>query len=53
MYLRPSEADVAILDTVLNQVQDIEKDLDTCFLRIERIESKIDDLIQNRNEPRK
>ena len=53
MYLRPNDEDIMLLDTVLNQVQDIEKDLDTCFYRIERIEKKIDELIIDRNGSRR
>ena len=48
MYLRPDDEDIMLLDTVLDQVQNIEKDLDTCFYRIERIETKIDELIEDR-----
>ena len=50
IYIRPTDKDIMTLDTVLGQVNDIEKDLDTCFLRIESIESKIDVLIKNRNK---
>lgn len=50
MYLRPDDEDIMLLDTVLDQVQNIEKDLDTCFYRIERIETKLDELIEDRNE---
>jgi len=49
MYIRPTEEDILLLDTVLRQVEDIGKDLDTCFMRIKTIESKIDELIKNRN----
>ena len=40
-----TEKDVMVLDTMLNQVQDIEKDIDTLHIRIDRIEDKIDELI--------
>lgn len=53
MYLRPDDEDIMLLDTVLDQVQNIEKDLDTCFYRIERIEKKIDELIIDRNGSRR
>ena len=42
----PTENDVMVLDTMLNQVQDIEKDLDTLHIRMDRIEDKIDDMLE-------
>ena len=42
----PTENDVLVLDTMLNQVQDIEKDLDTLHIRMNRIEDKIDDMLE-------
>jgi hypothetical protein len=50
VYIIPTDEDIMMLDTVLNQVNNIEKDLDTCFLKIESIESKIDVLIKSRNK---
>jgi len=50
VYIIPTDEDIMMLDTVLNQVNNIEKDLDTCFFRIESIESKIDVLIKSRNK---
>ena len=47
-YIKPTNDDLLALDSVLTQVNNIEKDLDTCFFRIERIESKIDELIKDR-----
>jgi hypothetical protein len=40
-----TENDIMVLDTMLNQVQCIEKDIDTLHIRIDRIEDKIDELI--------
>ena len=47
MYLRKeiTEEDVMILDTMLNQVEGIEKDIDSLSWRIDRIEEKIDELL--------
>ena len=42
----PTQEDVMVLDTMLNQVQDIEKDLDTLHIRMDRIEDKIDDMLE-------
>ena len=42
----PTENDVLVLDTMLNQVQDIEKDIDTLHIRMNRIEDKIDDMLE-------
>jgi hypothetical protein len=42
-----TEEDIMVLDTMLNQVQDIEKDIDTLHIRIDRIEDKIDVLIED------
>ena len=41
-----TEKDIMVLDTMLNQVQNIEMDIDTLHIRIDRIEDKIDDLIE-------
>ena len=40
-----TEEDIMVLDTMLIQVKDIEKDIDTLHIRIGRIEDKIDALI--------
>ena len=42
----PTEEDIMELDTMLNQVNNIELDIDTLHIRIDRIEDKIDDLIE-------
>ena len=42
--------DIMVLDTMLIQVQCIEKDIDTLNIRINSIEDKIDDLIQDQKE---
>tara|TARA_Y100001937_G_scaffold3868_1_gene5151 strand:- start:386 stop:772 length:387 start_codon:yes stop_codon:yes gene_type:complete len=42
--------DIMVLDTMLIQVQCIEKDIDTLNIRINSIEDKIDDLIKDQNE---
>ena len=39
-----------VLDTMLIQVQCIEKDIDTLNIRINRIEDKIDDLIEEQDD---
>ncbi len=41
----PTENDIMVLDTIEQQVGDIEKDIDTLHIRINRIEDKIDALI--------
>lgn len=45
----PTEHDVMVLDTIEQQVGDIEKDIDTLHIRINRIEDKIDALIIEQN----
>ena len=45
-----TEEDIMILDTMLIQVQDIEMDIDTLHIRIDRIEDKIDDLIEEQSK---
>jgi len=42
----PTEHDIMVLDTIENQVNNIEMDIDTLHIRINRIEDKIDDLIE-------
>ena len=39
-----TEEDIMVLDTMLIQVQDIEKDIDTLHIRMDRIESKIEEV---------
>jgi len=46
----PTAEDHATLDTMLTQVQDIEMDIDTLHVRIDRIEDKIDALIEDQAE---
>jgi len=46
----PTEQDVMVLDTMLNQVNNIELDIDTLHIRINRIEDKIDDLIDEQTK---
>ncbi len=46
----PTEDDHLVLDTMLNQVQNIEMDIDTLHIRIDRIEDKIDDLIEEQRK---
>ena len=46
----PTAEDHATLDTMLIQVQDIEIDIDTLHVRIDRIEDKIDELIENQSD---
>ncbi len=41
----PTVNDMMVLDTIESQVVDIEKDIDTLHIRINRIEDKIDALI--------
>ena len=45
-----TEEDIMVLDTMLIQVQCIEKDIDTLNIRINRIEDKIDDLIKEQDD---
>ena len=45
-----TEEDIMVLDTMLIQVQCIEKDIDTLNIRINSIEDKIDDLIKDQKE---
>ena len=45
-----TEKDIMVLDTMLIQVQCIEKDIDTLNIRINRIEDKIDDLIKEQDD---
>jgi hypothetical protein len=45
-----TEEDIMVLDTMLIQVQDIEMDIDTLHIRIDRIEDKIDDLIEEQDD---
>ena len=46
----PTEHDIMVLDTIENQVNTIEKDIDTLHIRINRIEDKIDDLIDEQTK---
>ena len=46
----PTEDDVLVLDTMLNQVQDIEKDIDTLHIRMNRIEIKIDEMLEEQDQ---
>ena len=46
----PTADDHLVLDTMLNQVQNIEMDIDTLHIRIDRIEDKIDDLIEEQSK---
>tara|TARA_A100001201_G_scaffold853_3_gene2253 strand:- start:552 stop:896 length:345 start_codon:yes stop_codon:yes gene_type:complete len=46
----PTAEDHAALDTMLTQVQDIEIDIDTLHVRIDRIEDKIDALIEEQSD---
>jgi hypothetical protein len=41
----PTEHDIMVLDTIEKQVGNIEKDIDTLHIRINRIEDKIDALL--------
>ena len=42
--------DIMVLDTMLIQVQDIEKDIDTLHVRMDRIESKIDIMLEEQDD---
>ena len=45
-----TEEDIMVLDTMLIQVQDIEKDIDTLHVRMDRIESKIDIMLEEQDD---
>ena len=42
--------DIMVLDTMLIQVQDIEKDIDTLHVRMDRIEQKIDIMLEEQDD---
>ena len=45
-----TEEDIMVLDTMLIQVQDIEKDIDTLHVRMDRIEHKIDIMLEEQDD---
>ena len=42
--------DIMVLDTMLIQVKDIEKDIDTLHVRMDRIEQKIDIMLEEQDD---
>ena len=45
-----TEEDIMVLDTMLIQVKDIEKDIDTLHVRMDRIEHKIDIMLEEQDD---